>query len=86
MNSPQVTIFYFFHVTGLIGSCFAVFFMAMFYEGLKVGRELLLRRSVVNVRYHSQQISKDSETFLTETHNAGEYVKIIGVLIKSRTH
>ncbi|XP_785308.1 high affinity copper uptake protein 1 [Strongylocentrotus purpuratus] len=59
-------------VGGLIGSCIAVFVLAMFYEGLKVGRELLLRRSVVNVRYHSQQISKGSETFLTETHNAGE--------------
>ncbi|XP_041482074.1 high affinity copper uptake protein 1-like isoform X2 [Lytechinus variegatus] len=59
-------------VGGLVGSCIAVFFMAMFYEGLKVGRELLLRRSVVNVRYHSQQISKGSETFLTETHSAGE--------------
>ncbi|XP_071507849.1 high affinity copper uptake protein 1-like [Diadema antillarum] len=59
-------------VGGLVGSCIGVFFMAMFYEGLKVGRELLLRRSVVNVRYHSQQISKGSETFLTETHSAGE--------------
>ena len=57
---------------GLVGSCFAVFFMAMLYEGLKVFRETLLRRSAVNVRFHSMQVSKGSEAMLTETHSAGE--------------
>lgn len=37
--------FYFCH-TGMLGSCFAVFFMAALYEGLKVGREILLQRSL----------------------------------------
>ncbi|XP_022085211.1 high affinity copper uptake protein 1-like [Acanthaster planci] len=59
-------------VGALVGSCFAVFFMAMFYEGLKVFRETLLRRSAVNVRFHSMQLSKSSEAMLTETHSAGE--------------
>ncbi|XP_072014499.1 high affinity copper uptake protein 1-like [Amphiura filiformis] len=57
---------------GLAGSCIAVFFLAMLYEGLKVLRETLLRRSAVNVRFHSMQMSKESETMLTETHGAGQ--------------
>ncbi|XP_033099121.1 high affinity copper uptake protein 1-like [Anneissia japonica] len=59
-------------VGGLIGSCVAVFFLAVLYEGLKVMRETLLRRSVVNVRYKTMQVAKGSETVLTETHGAGE--------------
>ncbi|XP_071948347.1 high affinity copper uptake protein 1-like [Antedon mediterranea] len=59
-------------VGGLVGSCIAVFFLAILYEGLKVMRETLLRRSVVNVRYKTMQIAKGSETVLTETHGSGE--------------
>ena len=32
----------------MFGSCVAVFVMAMLYEGLKVGRELLLKHSLTN--------------------------------------
>lgn len=55
-----------------VGTCLAIFIMAMLYEGLKVLRETLLRRSIVNVRYQSTELSKDSKTVLTETHGAGE--------------
>ncbi len=58
--------------SGLVGSCVAVFFLAMLYEGLKVFRETLLRKSAVNVRFHSMQMAKESETMLTETHGAGQ--------------
>ncbi|XP_033122981.1 LOW QUALITY PROTEIN: high affinity copper uptake protein 1-like, partial [Anneissia japonica] len=49
-------------------SCVAVFFLAVLYTGLKVMQEMLLRRSVVNVRYKTMQVAKRSETVLTETH------------------
>lgn len=35
----------------MLGSCVAVFVMAALYEGLKVLREYLLRRSQCNVNY-----------------------------------
>ena len=61
----------FFLYIGLVLACFLVFVMAMFYEGLKVLRETLLRRSVVNIRTQTLPI-KGSQTMLTETHQAGE--------------
>lgn len=54
------------------GTCLAIFLMAMLYEGLKVLRETLLKRSVVDVRYQSTEVSKDSRTTLTETHQTGQ--------------
>ncbi|KAI0222311.1 High affinity copper uptake protein 1 [Lamellibrachia satsuma] len=31
---------------GMLGSCVGIFFLTMLYEGLKVGREILLKRSL----------------------------------------
>ncbi|XP_070581748.1 high affinity copper uptake protein 1-like [Ptychodera flava] len=59
-------------VGALVGSCIAIFFLAMLYEGLKVLRESLLRKSIVNVRYSSTPVGKGSgETVLMETHGHG---------------
>ena len=65
---------YYFSILGLIGACFGVFLVAMFYEGLKVMREFLLRRHAVNVRAHTMPVESKvgSQTMLTETHQAGE--------------
>ncbi|XP_006816476.1 high affinity copper uptake protein 1-like [Saccoglossus kowalevskii] len=60
-------------VGAMLGSCIAIFFLAVFYEGLKVLRESLLRKNVVNVRYSSMPVGKQggSDTVLTETHGHG---------------
>ncbi|XP_064616206.1 high affinity copper uptake protein 1-like isoform X2 [Liolophura sinensis] len=73
------------HVTTvgqMAGACVAVFFLAMFYEGLKVLREHLLRKANVNVRYHSMPVSNGSagDTMLTETH------KTVGSRLLSGSH
>jgi len=46
----------------------AIFLLAMLYEGLKIGREALLRRSQVNVRYNSMPVPGGEGTVLVETH------------------
>ena len=61
----------FLSLLGMLGSCIAVFVMAALYEGLKVLREHLLRRSRVMVRYNSMPVPTspdNAETMITETH------------------
>ena len=61
---------------GMLGSCVAVFVMAALYEGLKVLREHLLRRSHVMVRYNSMPVPTspdNAETMITETHKTVGY-------------
>ncbi|XP_077986551.1 high affinity copper uptake protein 1-like [Glandiceps talaboti] len=59
-------------VGALIGSCIAIFFLAVLYEGLKVMRESLLRKSIVNVKHSSMLIGKGSgDAVLMETHGHG---------------
>jgi copper transporter 1 len=53
---------------GMLGSCLAVFIMAALYEGLKVGREHLLRRSNVLIRYNTMPVPSSDSTLMTETH------------------
>ncbi|XP_069790001.1 high affinity copper uptake protein 1 isoform X3 [Narcine bancroftii] len=55
-------------VGGMVGSCIVVFLFAIIYEGLKIGREHLLRKSQVNVRYNSMPVPGPNGTILMETH------------------
>ncbi|XP_028664573.1 high affinity copper uptake protein 1 [Erpetoichthys calabaricus] len=52
----------------MVGACIAVFLLAIFYEGLKIGREFLLRRSQVAVRYNSMPVPGPNGSMLMETH------------------
>ncbi|XP_051269396.1 high affinity copper uptake protein 1 [Dicentrarchus labrax] len=52
----------------MVGACIGVFLLAVLYEGLKMGRETLLRRSQVNVRYNSMPLPGADGTVLMETH------------------
>ena len=66
---------YFHCFTGMFGSCVAVFIMAALYEGLKVLREILLRKSMVSVRYNTVPVGNTrgengNGTLITETHKS----------------
>ncbi|XP_026542524.1 high affinity copper uptake protein 1 [Notechis scutatus] len=52
----------------MAGAFVAIFFLAMFYEGLKIGRESLLRKSQVSIRYNSMPLPGPNGTILMETH------------------
>lgn len=58
----------------MVGACIGVFLLAVLYEGLKIGREALLRRSQVNVRYNSMPLPGADGTVLMETHKTVGYV------------
>lgn len=64
----------------MVGACIGVFLLAVLYEGLKIGRESLLRRSQVNVRYNSMPVPGPDGTVLTETH------KTVGHRMLSASH
>lgn len=65
----------------MVGACIGVFLLAVFYEGLKIGREFLLRRNQVNVRYNSMPVPGADGTMLMETHKTVGSVN--GVLVFS---
>ncbi|XP_013856374.1 high affinity copper uptake protein 1, partial [Austrofundulus limnaeus] len=64
----------------MVGACVGVFLLAVLYEGLKMGREALLRRSQVNVRYNSMTLPGTDGTVLMETH------KTVGQRMLSPSH
>ncbi|XP_042560407.1 high affinity copper uptake protein 1 [Clupea harengus] len=64
----------------MAGACIGVFLLAVFYEGLKIGREFLLRRNQVNVRYNSMPVPGADGTILMETH------KTVGQRMMSLAH
>ncbi|XP_043095376.1 high affinity copper uptake protein 1 [Puntigrus tetrazona] len=64
----------------MVGACIGVFLLAVFYEGLKIGREVLLRRNQVNVRYNSMPVPGADGTVLMETH------KTVGQRMMSLAH
>lgn len=64
----------------MVGACVGVFLLAVLYEGLKIGREVLLRRSQVNVRYNSMPLPGADGTMLMETH------KTVGQRMLSPAH
>uniref|UniRef100_A0A3P9LB40 Copper transport protein n=1 Tax=Oryzias latipes TaxID=8090 RepID=A0A3P9LB40_ORYLA len=64
----------------MVAACIGVFLLAALYEGLKIGREVLLRRSQVNVRYNSMPVPGADGTVLMETH------KTVGYRMLSSAH
>ncbi|XP_053196106.1 high affinity copper uptake protein 1 [Scomber japonicus] len=64
----------------MVGACIGVFLLAVLYEGMKIGREALLRRSQVNVRYNSMPLPGADGTVLMETH------KTVGQRMLSPAH
>lgn len=52
----------------MAGAFVAVFLLAILYEGLKIAREGLLRRSQVSIRYNSMPVPGPNGTTLMETH------------------
>lgn len=62
------------------GACVAVFLLAVLYEALKIGREVLLRRNQVTVRYNSMPLGGSDGTVLMETH------KTVGQRMLSSAH
>ncbi|XP_053551661.1 high affinity copper uptake protein 1 [Bombina bombina] len=52
----------------MAGAFVAVFLLAMLYEGLKIAREALLRKSQVSIRYNSMPVPGPNGTTLMETH------------------
>uniref|UniRef100_A0A8C8T0W2 Copper transport protein n=1 Tax=Pelusios castaneus TaxID=367368 RepID=A0A8C8T0W2_9SAUR len=52
----------------MAGAFVAIFLLAMFYEGLKIARESLLRKSQVSIRYNSMPVPGPNGTTLMETH------------------
>ncbi|XP_077399170.1 high affinity copper uptake protein 1 isoform X2 [Vanacampus margaritifer] len=64
----------------MVGACVGVFLLAVLYEGLKMGREALLRRSQVNVRYNCMPLPGTDGTVLMETH------KTVGQRMLSPSH
>uniref|UniRef100_A0A672IDN2 Copper transport protein n=1 Tax=Salarias fasciatus TaxID=181472 RepID=A0A672IDN2_SALFA len=64
----------------MVAACIGVFLLAALYEGLKIGREVLLRRSQVNVRYNSMPLPGADGTVLMETH------KTVGQRMLSPAH
>ncbi|CAL8318188.1 unnamed protein product [Lota lota] len=71
----------------MAGACMAVFLLALLYEGLKIGREALLRRSQVNVRYNSMPVPGGEGTVLVETHKTvGQRMLSVAHLIQTLLH
>ncbi|TSL28225.1 High affinity copper uptake protein 1 [Bagarius yarrelli] len=62
----------------MVGACIGVFLLAAFYEGLKIGREVLLRRNQISVRYNSMPVPGTDGTVLMETHKT---VGQVGIFI-----
>ncbi|XP_043835626.1 high affinity copper uptake protein 1-like [Dromiciops gliroides] len=52
----------------MAGAFVAIFLLAMFYEGLKIVQESLLRKSQVSIRYNSMPVPGPNGTILMQTH------------------
>ncbi|XP_051552168.1 high affinity copper uptake protein 1-like [Myxocyprinus asiaticus] len=71
----------------MAGACIGVFLLAVFYEGLKIGREVLLRRNQVNVRYNSMPVPGADGTILMETHKTvGQRMLSVAHLLQTVLH
>ncbi|XP_078406503.1 high affinity copper uptake protein 1 isoform X1 [Cetorhinus maximus] len=74
-------------VGGMVGACVVVFLCALAYEGLKISRECLLRKSQVNVRYNSMPVPGPNGTILMETHKTvGQQMFSVPHLIQTVLH
>ncbi|XP_055056305.2 high affinity copper uptake protein 1 [Misgurnus anguillicaudatus] len=71
----------------MVGACIGVFLLAVLYEGLKIGREILLRRNQVNVRYNSMPVPGADGTVLMETHKTvGQRMLSLAHIIQTLLH
>ncbi|XP_030063028.1 high affinity copper uptake protein 1 isoform X2 [Microcaecilia unicolor] len=71
----------------MAGAFVAVFLLAMFYEGLKIGRESLLRKSQVSIRYNSMPLPGPNGTTLMETHKTvGQQMLSLPHLLQTVLH
>ncbi|XP_077045259.1 high affinity copper uptake protein 1 isoform X3 [Agelaius phoeniceus] len=71
----------------MAGAFVAVFFLAMFYEGLKIARECLLRKSQVSIRYNSMPVPGPNGTILMETHKTvGQQMLSLPHLLQTVLH
>ncbi|NXC17517.1 COPT1 protein, partial [Corythaeola cristata] len=71
----------------MAGAFVAVFFLAMFYEGLKIARECLLRKSQVSIRYNSMPVPGPNGTILMETHKTvGQQMLSLPHLLQTLLH
>ena len=90
----QLTIVYFFHnflnpysylsvsfQSGMLGSCIAIFILASLYEGLKVLREYLLRRSNMMVRYNTMPVPTSDDVAVMETHKSVGYDHYLMIVV-----
>uniref|UniRef100_A0A4W3J897 Copper transport protein n=3 Tax=Callorhinchus milii TaxID=7868 RepID=A0A4W3J897_CALMI len=74
-------------VGGMVAACVVIFLLAMLYEGLKIGRECLLRKSQVNVRYNSMPVPGPNGTMLMETHKTvGQQMLSVPHIIQTMLH
>ncbi|XP_043842987.1 high affinity copper uptake protein 1-like [Dromiciops gliroides] len=53
----------------MTGAFVAIFLLAIFYEGLKIAREILLRKCQVSIHYSSMPVPGPNGTILMETYN-----------------
>ncbi|KAJ7988547.1 hypothetical protein DPEC_G00324700 [Dallia pectoralis] len=71
----------------MVGACIGCFLLAVIYEGLKIGREFLLRRNQVNVRYNSMPVPGADGTMLMETHKTvGQRMLSLAHLLQTFLH
>uniref|UniRef100_A0A4W3IYP5 Copper transport protein n=1 Tax=Callorhinchus milii TaxID=7868 RepID=A0A4W3IYP5_CALMI len=71
----------------MVAACVVIFLLAMLYEGLKIGRECLLRKSQVNVRYNSMPVPGPNGTMLMETHKTvGQQMLSVPHIIQTMLH
>ncbi|XP_072014578.1 high affinity copper uptake protein 1-like [Amphiura filiformis] len=57
---------------GIIGSCCAVFILAVFFEAVKVARHHLLKASVNKVRHRIVETQTDERSLILEQQSEGE--------------
>lgn len=76
------------NVGEMVGACFAIFFVALMYEGLKVIREYLLQRSMVQRYAVEQQFngSASGDTKVIGTQNPGVHMISAGHFIQTLLH
>ncbi|KAM4695668.1 high affinity copper uptake protein 1 isoform 1-T2 [Rhinophrynus dorsalis] len=71
----------------MAGAFVAVFLLAMLYEGLKIAREALLRKSQVSIRYNSMPVPGPNGTTLMETHKTvGQQMISISHVLQTVLH
>ncbi|NP_001001238.1 solute carrier family 31 (copper transporter), member 1 [Xenopus tropicalis] len=71
----------------MAGAFVAVFLLALLYEGLKISREALLRKSQVSIRYNSMPVPGPNGTILMETHKTvGQRMLSVPHLLQTLLH